>query len=132
VNQLVDVSELRKRAGSDEVIAFMESHGFRLYSTEHNQYGCWFKESKPQMTEGFQQAKYMYNLFAADKEKAVLDGKIKLVESANCILEADEPAIDEIWFDYDSNGEILPMRQDTLLSELRSKRKQIDEVFEQD
>lgn len=50
-------------------------------------------------------------------EQAELQARIDVVESANCILQADEPAIDEIWFDY--NG--MPMRQDTMLDELQAQ-----------
>lgn len=42
---------------------------------------------------------------------------LNMVSTANCIIQADEPAIDEIWFEY--NG--LPMRQDTLTTELQTK-----------
>lgn len=47
--------------------------------------------------------------------------QLKLVQSANCILQADEPAIDEIWFDYEIDGQTWPMRQDTLTSHLQTQ-----------
>lgn len=51
-----------------------------------------------------------------------IKGMLKMVETANCMLQADEPAIDEIWFDLDMpDDSIIPMRQDTMLSELKHR-----------
>lgn len=60
----------------------------------------------------------LLNLIQEEKIK----GMLKMVETANCILQADEPAIDEIWFDLDMpDDSIMPMRQDTMLSELKHR-----------
>lgn len=57
--------------------------------------------------------------------EAETKGMIKMVSSANCILQADEPAIDEIWFDWEQpNGDVLPMRQDTILAALKETHEE--------
>lgn len=62
------------------------------------------------------------NAHTARKET---EARLEVVKSANCILQADEPSIDEIWFDLKfPNGEVWPMRQDTMISELEQKLKQ--------
>ena len=62
-NKETPEQELRQRAGSDELIEFMQASGFKLTSSEHNTYGFWFNE-KDQMTVGLVQAEYMFKLFA--------------------------------------------------------------------
>ena len=61
-----------------------------------------------------------YDILAKSTQEKVKEAerlaRIEMVGSANCILEADEPAIDEIWFDYEG----VPMRQDTLFSHLQA------------
>lgn len=56
-------------------------------------------------------------LIKAHTQQAIDRARLEMVSSANCILQTDEPAIDEIWFDYEG----FPMRQDTLTSHLQNQ-----------
>lgn len=55
------------------------------------------------------------------EKRARILGQLEMVRSANCIFQADEPAIDEIWFDLVQDSDILPMRQDTMTSYLKQE-----------
>lgn len=83
--------ELRGRAGGSEVIAFMESNGFRLTSNEYNKFGFWFNE-KDQMTEGLTQAAYMFNLI---KQYGIQE-RLKAFQNSRDVILLDEKAIDAV------------------------------------
>ncbi|GAA3418306.1 hypothetical protein GCM10022140_22900 [Rhodococcus aetherivorans] len=103
---------LRKRAGGDEVIAFMESAGFKLtVNPPYNTYGLWAKESEPQMTEGLPQAIFMYGLINQEAEAHATKHLLDLIGP-------NEP-VDG--FSKDPNRSVRPAARNEVRDELRAK-----------